>query len=210
MRYTDVVFDVDGTLVDSEWAVLVSLQRTLEAIGRPVPPAEELTFVLGITGQDALRQMGVEDIPGTFDLWVGKLRELSGEQKPFADIPALLQSLKGQGVRLGVVTSRTRPEFEAAFAHYGLRNFFDETVCSEDTREHKPSGEPLQEYMRRTGARPEQVLYVGDSRYDSGCAQNAGADFALALWGAKSGEEIPAAYRPREPRELGDLLLGQE
>ena len=67
MRYTDVVFDVDGTLVDSEWAVLVSLQRTLEAIGRPVPPAEELTFVLGITGQDALRQMGVEDIPGTFD-----------------------------------------------------------------------------------------------------------------------------------------------
>lgn len=210
MRYTDIVFDVDGTLVDSEWAILASLQKTLEEIGREVPPVEELTFVLGITGQDALKQMGIQDVKGTFELWVEKLGQLSREQKPFAAIPDLLKDLKKEGISLGIVTSRTRTEFEEAFAGYGLRDLFGVTVCSEDTREHKPSGEPLQEYMKRRNVSPEQVLYVGDSKYDSGCARNAGADFALAVWGAKSGEEIPARYKPGNPRELYLLLMDNE
>ena len=68
----------------------------------------------------------------------------------------------------------------------GLDGYFDTVVCEEDTVCHKPEAEPLECYMRRAGARPEEVLYIGDSIYDMECARAAKTACGLALWGAVS------------------------
>ena len=130
MRYHTIIFDIDGTLLDSEYANLHALQDTLlERTGRQMP-IESLAFALGLDG------------------------------------------------------------------------YFAAVVCADDTPAHKPDPAPLLECLARLGAGQSEALYVGDSVYDSLCAQRAGVDFALALWGCR-GPRPPAAHLPAAP---GDLL----
>ena len=61
-------------------------------------------------------------------------------------------------------------------------------------------------YCEQTGLAPAQVLFVGDSEFDAGCAQNAGCDFALATWGCFFPDQIPAQYKPQTPQELLEIV----
>ena len=69
MKYRHIVFDIDGTLIDTEYAVLHSLQDTLRAISGKEIPVSELTFALGITGKDALEILGIKDLSRAQGLW---------------------------------------------------------------------------------------------------------------------------------------------
>ena len=193
MKYTHIVFDVDGTILDTEEAVLKSLQRTLEEIGIK-KEIHELTFCLGITGQAALEYLGVLHMEEVLNRWVIHLKECRDLIGVFDGMVPLLEKLKARGCTLGIVTSRLTKEYEADFDAFGLLGYFDTAVCVEDTELHKPSGEPMECYVRKTGAKKEEVLYIGDSRYDMECAKNAGVDCALALWGAASVKHIRADY----------------
>lgn len=77
----------------------------------------------------------------------------------------------------------------------------DIVVCADATQEHKPTAAPLLKYLELSGTDRNQILYVGDSRYDRECARNAGVDFALAGWGSHL-TDIDPEYRPDEPMEL--------
>ncbi|MBQ4088370.1 MAG: HAD hydrolase-like protein, partial [Clostridia bacterium] len=78
-------------------------------------------------------------------------------------------------------------------------------VCADHTEKHKPEPEPLLKYMELTGAKPDEVLYIGDSKYDEMCAHAAGVDFALATWGATD-LTLPAEWKPAEPMEIANIV----
>ena len=78
-------------------------------------------------------------------------------------------------------------------------------ICADDTAEHKPKPGPLLKYMEYTGARPSEVLYVGDTVYDMQCARGAGVDFALARWGNPDGR-MDADYDEPTPLALLEKL----
>ncbi len=80
---------------------------------------------------------------------------------------------------MGIVTSRSRAEYEEDFTRLGLYGYFDTVVCEEDTVNHKPEAEPLDFYMRKTGARPEEVLYI---------------ETAFTIWNAPARQRPPAAW----------------
>ena len=107
---------------------------------------------------------------------------------------------------MGIVTSRSRAEYEEDFTRLGLYGYFDTVVCEEDTVNHKPEAEPLDFYMRKTGARPEEVLYIGDSIYDMECACAAKAACGLALWGAGGVKHIHADYYFPDPASVLSVL----
>ncbi len=191
MKYTQIVFDVDGTLIDTEYAVLHSLQDTiLEVTGKKVG-LEELTFSLGITGSDGLTQLGVEDVTTALSIWEQKIALYKDYSKVFDTVVKLLNELTAKGCKLGIVTSKTRNEFANDFSVFGIDDYFSTIVCADDTNEHKPNAEPLLKYMELAKCRKEEVLYVGDSIYDMKCAMNANVDFALAGWGAKNRVDAP-------------------
>lgn len=207
MKYKQIVFDVDGTLLNTESAILHSLQEVMRTISGEMIPFEKLTFSLGITGEDALQILGVEDIAATMDLWNEKLRDFADATSVFDGIEELLEELLKLGCEMGIITSRTKEEFEFGFGQFDIKRYFKTIICADDTEEHKPNAGPLRKYMELTGADRSEVLYIGDSEYDSQCAENAGTDFALAGWGAHN-KMLKANYHLEKPEELLAIIIG--
>ena len=206
MKYKHIVFDIDGTLVDTEYAVLKSFQQTLQSVTGKETEMEELKFCLGIPGKDALIRMNISDVSDTIRLWEDNMYKLYDTVKVFDGIRELLQKLTDAGCQLGIVTSKTREQFSYDFHKYGIDQFFGTVICVNDTTEHKPKPGPLLKYMELTDTKPEEVLYVGDSEHDLQCAAGAGADFALAVWGTNLPKDTKAEYLPETPLELFDMI----
>lgn len=205
MDYKHIVFDVDGTLVDTEDTTIGSLQDALLILTGKKPSREELHFALGITGEDVLRRLGL-DVETGMQVWLAQLTHYEGCNRLYPGIQELLRTLQQQGCRLGVATSRTHLLYDAEIPGLGIAGYFGEVICAEDSQTHKPEAGPLEAYMQRTGAAPEEVLYIGDSVYDMLCAQNAGTGFLLAGWGAlpELREQTPAWKA--EPLQVLDFL----
>lgn len=206
LKYTQVVFDVDGTLVDSRMSALGSLQQVVEEYTGSRPSIEDLYFSTGIPGENALRQLGITD-PSALVRW----RELAGKLAytitVFPGIVETLERLQDLGCALGIVSSRERGEYADEITPLGLDPYFPVRILVEDTTKHKPEPEPMLEYLRRTAAAAEETLYVGDTVYDMKCALSAGVDFALASWGAAQPVE-DAPYVLQEPEDLVALVRG--
>ena len=207
MMYKHVVFDIDGTLVDNEKAILHSLQEVLlKTMGKEFS-FEQLTFCMGIPGEDTLEQLGVEDVPRVMNLWIEALRRFENMVTIHNGIEELLIKLSDRGYKLGLASSRSRELLEKDFNKLKISKYFEIKVCADDTIEHKPKGAPLLKYMEWAEADKSEVLYIGDSVNDSMCAGDAGVDFALAVWGSHT-EETPAKYYLRTPADLLPVLKG--
>lgn len=205
MKYKQIVFDIDGTLIDTEHAVLYSFQETLKTLCGESVPIEKLNFALGITGEDALKKFPVEDISSALDLWNQNMCKYNETVTVFSGILELLKALSESGYGMGIVTSRTREEYEKDFIPHKINQYFNTVICADDTAEHKPMPEPLLKYMKLAGANQNEILYVGDSKYDGICAKNAGVDFALAVWGSHT-KSIQANYYLEKPLDLIKVL----
>lgn len=203
MRYRHVVFDIDGTMANTEKPDLISFQRTIKEVTGKDIPCEELRFAFGIPGADALKQMNMD--VSALEIWNRHMRSFRDEIELFPGIREILRDLKEKGCRLGIVTSKNRKEFEQDFTRFGLNDQFEFVVCADDTEKHKPYGDPLLKYMEKMQMERNQVLYVGDSKYDSACAKDAGVDFVLAGWGTMD-RSIECQYLLDDPNEINSLL----
>ena len=205
MRYQHIVFDIDGTLIDTEYAVLHSLQKTIHTLTGQHTETEQLTFSLGIPGEEALQQLNIPDVSGALKLWIQYLRELSHTTCLFDGIEQVLETLQSVGCHIGIVTSQIRSHFESDFGKRPIRRYFETVVCADDTEKHKPDPEPLLHYMAQTGAPESQVLYIGDSKYDMMCARSAHVDFALAGWGSSGRVDAPCILQA--PADIPEKYL---
>ena len=201
-----IVFDIDGTLLNTEYSLLHSLRDTLLTVTGKDYPTGDLTFILGIPGVDSLVRLGIGDIPGTMELWLKNLEGYADTVSLFPGIEDLLAQLHARGYRLGIVTSQTRSNFEEGFGSYPIRSYFTTVICADDTERHKPNPDPLLKYAQLTGADLSDMTYVGDSPYDAACAEGAGVPFFLATWGARQEVPTPPTHRPATPAELLELL----
>lgn len=204
MKYKHIIFDIDGTLIDTEYAVLHSLQDTLKSFNRN-RDLEELLFVLGITGEDTLKQLGVNDISNALKLWDKNMSIYKETVILFDGMKETLQLLLENENELGIVTSKTREEFKSDFDCFGITSFFKYIVCADDTFKHKPNPEPLLKYIELANVIPQEVLYIGDSKYDAMCSKHAHIDFGLAVWGHHT-RDLPASYYFDKPIEVLKLL----
>lgn len=203
--YKYIVFDVDGTLIDTELAVLQSLKETLKIVLHKDFDISELNFALGITGYKALQQLNVENIEKTLVLWNDKMRSYKNLVRVFDGIEKLLSKLSNK-YKLGIVTSKTKEEFEKEFSYFGLDSYFRIVVCADDTNEHKPSPEPLLKFMELTNIDSNNLVYIGDSVYDMNCAESAKVDFIFAKWGNKR-DKLNSIYSVETPNELERYLI---
>ncbi|MDD7364581.1 MAG: HAD hydrolase-like protein [Olsenella sp.] len=207
MRYTDVVFDIDGTLIDSTRAIRAGLDDlALELVGRRLTP-QEAALGNGLPAGPALERIGLPGDGGTQERWIRNLLAHWDEVVVFDGVPEVLAGLARSGVRLGAVTAETRSEMERGFATFDVSRLLAHVVVAEDTERHKPDPEPLESYLAWSGADAGDVLYVGDGLVDAECAQAAGVDFALAAWRPHPlGRGVGEVARLEEPRQVLELI----
>jgi len=190
VRFPAVLFDFDGTIVDSGAMILASFRHaTRTVLEREIPDAELAAAVGGSTIHEQMRSFD----PHRVDELVAVYREhntpLHDELEAFAGVADLLAGLRDEGRRLGIVTAKRRKTIELAFGVLDLERFFDAVVTADDTTRHKPDPEPVREALRRLDAQPEDAAFVGDSPFDMGAARAAGVLAVGVGWGGIHQEE---------------------
>ncbi|MDE5910119.1 MAG: HAD family hydrolase [Lachnospiraceae bacterium] len=201
MKYRHIVFDIDGTLIDNEKAIIYSLQEALHKETGKQFSYEQLTFALGIPGEDALERLKVGQIAKVMQVWIKDMQKYEDTIVVYEGIAELLKHLSEAGYGLGIVSSRTREMYKQDFCKWEISSYFATAVCADDTSGHKPTADPLLKYMELTKTAAHEIIFIGDSIHDSQCAQNAGVDFGLAVWGSHT-QSIPANYYLNRPEEL--------
>lgn len=200
--YSTFIFDLDGTIIDSEMIGLQALQATLKEQGIE-KNLDELRFSLGIPGLTTLEILNIADIPTTLESWLEK-------EKPFLkNVPIFEGMIDVIAVlpKAGIVTSKTTEEMNNSFYLLNIDHHFHSIVCASDTENHKPNPDPLELALQLLGCKAKEAIYIGDSPYDMQCANAAGVDFGLALWGARtvSGFEN-ADYIFENPKDILNLI----
>lgn len=206
MNYKHIVFDIDGTLLDTEEAVLKSLQKTIFQLQNKDLSTNDLRFALGIPGAVTLKKLGIKDVQSANDLWNDNLKDAFHTVNVFNGIKSALDELKRKNYILGIVTSKKKEEYKTDFIPFSIHHYFDYVICADDSKLHKPNPHPMLAYLKTSGANADEVLYVGDSIYDMECALKANVHSALALWGCNSVKHIKANYYLNQPYEIINLL----
>jgi pyrophosphatase PpaX len=209
-----VLFDLDGTLIDSIQLILASYHHTLAQHGYdPVPDAEWLRGV----GTPLRTQLGPwARTPDQMEALVATYRDYNLSHhdrmiRVFPGIPPLVRSLQARGRRMGVVTSKNRDGTRRGLRLAGLEDAFEVLVCADDVAHPKPHPEPVERAVAPLDADPGSTLFVGDSIHDLHSGREAGVLTGAVLWGPFARPELEPA-RPdfwlESPEALVELVLG--
>ena len=191
MRYPIVLFDLDGTLIDSGPLILASFRHATQTVLRREIPDEVLAA--GVGGTSIYEQMAAIDAERVDELvrvYRAHNEPLHDELEGFEGIHELLADFRSEGRQLGIVTAKRRPTAELAFRTLGIGHFFGAIVTAESTERRKPHPEPVQHALAMLGGAPSEAAFVGDSPYDMGAGRAAGVFTVGVSWGGIHGEEL--------------------
>jgi pyrophosphatase PpaX len=198
MRFETVLFDLDGTVIDSGPIIVASMRHAARTVlGRDV--AEEvLTAAVGGPGLVAqMRLLDEERVDELVRVYREHNEPLHTELQACTGILDLLADLKAEGRRLGIVTAKRRVTVALAFDVLPqLEPLFDVVVGADDTDRHKPHPDPILHALDELGSNASTAAYVGDSPFDVAAAKAAGVFAVAVTWGGIHGEERLAEEQP--------------
>lgn len=214
-KYTVYLFDFDYTLVDSSRGIVMCFRHVLDKHGYGGVTDDEIKRTIGKTLEESFALLsGVTDAA-----MLQEFRKEYVEQADmcmtahtifFPEVKEALTTLKKQGAKLGVISTKYRYRIHE-FVDLSLgSSFFDIIVGGEDVLHPKPHPEGILQALQRLGCKAEDCLYLGDSTVDAMTASAAGVDFAGVLHGATSREELEAYPYVQMISGLEELLRGTE
>ena len=193
-----IVFDWDGTLMDSTGTIVKCIQAAARDLGLPVPDHRAASYVIGLGLQDAMQAAMPDLDPKHYPKMVERYRYhyLSQDHQLtlFDGARAMLDDLASQGYFLAVATGKSRVGLNRALATAGVMSMFDATRCADETFS-KPHPAMLQELTRELGQDMARTVMIGDTTHDLQMASNAGAAAISVHYGAHPASEL-AAHSP--------------
>jgi HAD superfamily hydrolase (TIGR01509 family) len=213
MANLGIVFDLDGTLVDS-------LSFTLEAFnygivsqgGKALPPTEIMKFFGPGEGDIFSAILGEAKSVPAYLAYQRFVDDHLMKMPLHAGVPELLEQLKSAGVPIAIFTGRSWPTTEAILKHQRLLDRFVTIVASDHVNMPKPSPEGLHLALSRMKLRPSEALFVGDSHFDMQAARAAGSRGVAALWDLladrKSLEKQSPHHWAKSPDEIFEIYRG--
>jgi len=198
MKYRLIVFDWDGTVIDSPAAIVECMQEASRELGLPVPERERASHVIGLGLHEAMRIVAPE-LPGErYPEYIASYRRhfLAREDtmRLFSGMEELLLRLPKERL-LSIATGKSRRGLERSLEATGVRGVFTASRCADETTP-KPHPAMLLELMQELDAQPGGVLMVGDTSHDMEMARAAGVDGLAVTYGAHS-EDTLRACGPR-------------
>jgi phosphoglycolate phosphatase len=176
-KFDLIVFDWDGTLIDSAAVIAQCIRESCRDIGLEVPSERDCRFIIGLGLQDALTrllpQLPPSDYPRLTERYRHHFLAREGDAVLFDGVEALLAQLSEDGHLLAVATGKSRRGLDRALAQTGLAKWFAGSRCADETFS-KPHPAMLLELMDDFAASPQHTLMVGDTTHDLQMASNAG------------------------------------
>ena len=184
MRFPVVLFDLDGTVIDTGPIILASMRHAAETVVGGTYTDAQLMRAVGGPGLEAqMVALDPDRVEELVRVYRAHNEPLHASIDCFAGVEDVLLRLKEEGRQLGIVTAKRRATVDLAFARLPIEQFFDVVVGGDETAEHKPHPAPLLLALERLGARPEDAAYVGDSPFDMQAARAAGVTAIGVSWG---------------------------
>ena len=195
-RPAAILFDLDGTLLDSAELILTAFQGTCRhLLGRDVDretilrewarPIRERFHALAPDRDEELSRDYLRRYVALHDRYA----------RLFPGVARTLQALSDRGYPMAIVTSKRRATTRAALDAFHLTRWCSVVIADEDTRRHKPDPEPVRAAVGRLGVAATETLMVGDTPFDVAAGRDAGAATAGALWGTVDADGL-RAHRP--------------
>ena len=199
-RYRLVIFDCDGTLVDSQHNIVAAMQQTFADAGRDLPHPEAIRRQVGLTLEIAIARMlpdesagVVNDLAEAYRVIVRALRAKRELSEPlFEGIREAILALDHPEIFLGVATGKNLVGLEHTLAHHGLRERFH-TLQTADRALSKPHPDMIHRAMTETGCDPAETVMIGDTSFDIEMARAAGTTAIGVSWGYHPAEELAEA-----------------
>jgi len=204
-----VLFDLDGTLIDSAQDIGLALKRTLKEVGLSEYYPDNIKDYIG-GGVKALLQKVLKE--RFKEEYVEIFRKFYMENpvlytKPYEGVPEVLAELKGKGIKLAVVSNKLEELSVEILKRLNLLSFFDFVAGGDTFEEKKPSPLPILKTLHMLGVPPDKALIVGDTEADMLAGKGAGTKTALALWGyVKKEKDLKADYVLHRPSEILNLF----
>ena len=194
MKYRLVVFDWDGTIIDSASAIARCIRDAAADLGLRVPSHEEASHVIGLGLHDALRGAVPDLPPERIGDFVARYREhfLASEDTMglFGGMRELIESLSRQRA-LGIATGKSRRGLDRALDATGLKPYFRASRCADETKP-KPHPAMLHELMEELAVERKDLIMIGDTSHDLEMARAAGVDALAVSYGAHAEQGLRA------------------
>lgn len=209
MRPRAILFDLDGTLIDSVDLIVQSARHAFMACDEPVPSDAEWLADLGMPLTAMFGRFGASG--DRLDRLIAGYREFQHANhdrlvQPYEAVDTTLERLHGEGIVLGIVTSKAEPMARRGLDLLGLGGRFETIVGLESCSNHKPHPEPVETALSRLGVAAADAVFVGDSPHDMNAGRAAGVITAAALWGPFSREQIAPSAPDWWLERITDLL----
>lgn len=180
-----ILFDLDGTLTDSGEGIINSVIPALEHYGIAIPPREELRVFVGPPLHDTFLRFGVpaDQLENATKIYRSRYIPIGKfENAPYPGIPELLETLKSQGHKLFVATSKPEPMAVEILEHFDLAQYFDR-ICGASMDTSRSSKEAVIAYLLEQNGSAENMVMVGDTKYDVIGAKAHGIPTIGVSWG---------------------------
>ena len=215
MKYKLVIFDLDGTVLDTIQDLANAVNFALEKHGFPTHSVEKVRTMVG----NGVANLIHRALPaGTDDVHAAVLADFKAHYRdhmndctrPYEGIPALLKALKDAGVKVGINSNKYDGALQN-LCHLHFEGLYDYAVGESEVTPKKPDPAAAWRIMEAYGMQKEETIYIGDSSVDLDTARNAGVDSAWVSWGFRKRDEMAACDIPRAFDSVNDLqafLLG--
>ncbi|RRK11382.1 HAD family hydrolase [Lactiplantibacillus garii] len=208
MTYQALMFDIDGTLTNSQPAYTLVMRQVLQEYGIGFTAAQaQKTFPMA--AEQAMAELGIP--ADQFDHFQARYEAVMadhyGDIQLYPGIETLFANLP-QELKLGIVTSQRRNEMETGMQpHATVMSKLAVAISADDTPKRKPDPLPLLTALKRVNVAPDKALFIGDSLSDEQTAAAAGVDFGLAVWGMDpNAAHQRVAHRLNHPDDVLQLL----
>ncbi|BBB26198.1 HAD family hydrolase [Amphritea japonica] len=197
--YKLLIFDWDGTVIDSAARIISSMQKAAQDLSQPELTDEAVRNIIGLGLPEAIQVL----IPGVDESVIPQMRERYGhyylgvDDTPtelFEGVEQTLNNLKDKGYRLAVATGKSRRGLQRVFEDTGLEYLFETSRCADETTS-KPHPHMLEEILQETGLNAADAVMIGDTEFDLEMGVRAGMDTIAVSYGAHHVDRLKA-YKP--------------
>ncbi len=178
-----VLFDLDGTLADTEDVIVKSFKHIHQKFNNNEPLREEILKTFGEPLKETLKRDFKEELEVVLEEYVTFHRGIFHDHlKPHKNAIEIVKTLYNEGFILGVVTSRLSDTAVEILEIFDIKKYFKAVIAVDDTKNHKPHPEPLMKAIEKMEGDSSSSIYIGDTRFDIECAKNANVMSALVGW----------------------------